>query len=202
VRGSARLQPRTRPPAERRAQLMNAAERLFLKQGVARTTVEDITAGAGVARGTFYLYFSSKEDLRAALGERFGDEHLAHVKAAIEKLPPQDWHGRLSAWSRASLSFYLNSIRLHDVLFYEGRAPTREGLTRNVVIDHLAELLRLGHAARAWSVDEPRVSAVFLFSGIHSVVDDAYCRHRRVNRARLMKIVERLCSGTVVPPRT
>ena len=52
---------------------MDAAEKLFLEQGVAPTTVEQITDGAGVAKGTFYLYFSSKEDILSALGDRFGD---------------------------------------------------------------------------------------------------------------------------------
>ena len=60
MRTATRLRPRTKAPEERRDELMNAAQRLFLEQGVATTTIEQITMGADVAKGTFYLHFSSK----------------------------------------------------------------------------------------------------------------------------------------------
>ena len=43
---------RTKPSEERRADLMDAALRLFMEHGVAPTTIEQITAGASVAKGT------------------------------------------------------------------------------------------------------------------------------------------------------
>ena len=46
-----------------RAALRDAANRLFLKQGVDKTTVDAICAAAGVSKGAFYLYFHRKEDL-------------------------------------------------------------------------------------------------------------------------------------------
>ena len=193
-RGAAK--PRTRPPEERRAELMNAAQRLFLRHGVDSTTVEQITAAAGVAKGTFYLHFTSKEAVRSALGERFGQQLLAGIQSAIAGQDPQDWRGRLAAWAAAAIAGYLQSIRLHDVLFY-GRPPTREDLVDNVVIDHLAGLLQAGGEAGAWSVDDPRFTAVFIFSGCHGVVDDAWSRGKRVDRILLAQRLERLCFRAV-----
>ena len=204
-RGAAK--PRTRPPEERRAELMNAAQRLFLRHGVDSTTVEEITAAAGVAKGTFYLHFTSKEAVRSALGERFGQQLLAGIQSAIAGQDAQDWRGRLAAWAAAvqvdrdawaaaAIAGYLQSIRLHDVLFY-GRPPTREDLVDNVVIDHLAGLLQAGGEAGAWSVDDPRFTAVFIFSGCHGVVDDAWSRGKRVDRILLAQRLERLCFRAV-----
>lgn len=192
MRTATKLRPRTKPPEERRDELMNAAERLFLEQGVAPTTIEQITMGANVAKGTFYLHFSSKEDILAALGERFGQKHLVGIKAAIAKKKEGDWKGKLATWAKACANGYLDSIRLHDVVFYGSRPATREGLVDNIVIDHLFELLQGGVAAGAWSMDDPRFSAVFLFSGLHAVVDDAYTKEKRVNRGRLEHRVEQL----------
>jgi AcrR family transcriptional regulator len=192
VRATKKSRPRTKPPEERRDELMNAAQRLFLKQGVAPTTIEQITSGADVAKGTFYLYFSSKDDVLAALGERFGQEHLAKIKAAMATKPEADWQGNLATWARACVTSYLDSIRLHDIVFYGTRPRTREGLVDNIVIDHLSELLRAGGEAGAWSVDDPRFTAVFVFSGLHAVVDDAYSKEKRVNRTRLWQRAERL----------
>jgi AcrR family transcriptional regulator len=50
-------------PAARRAELIDAATRLFAEKGLEDTAVSDIVAEAGVAQGTFYLYFESKADL-------------------------------------------------------------------------------------------------------------------------------------------
>jgi AcrR family transcriptional regulator len=191
------VRPRTKPPEKRRDEILDAAQRLFLERGVGPTTIEHITAAADVAKGTFYLYFKSKDDLRSALGEIFGRNHLTRIKTAVAKVPENDWRGKLAAWVAASTAFYLDSIQLHDVLFYEGRSPTREGLVDNVVIDYLTEILRGGAVDQAWFVDDPRSAAVFVFSGIHGVVDDAYSKEKRVNRNRLIQRLERLCFGAV-----
>jgi AcrR family transcriptional regulator len=195
--GRTKSRPRTKPAEERRQELMNAAERLFLKHGVGPTTIEQITSGAKVAKGTFYLYFSSKEDVLAALEDRFAEEHLAKIKAAIDGIAPSGWKGKLAAWAAAGVATYLDSIQLHDILFFGSRPVTREGLVDNIVIDHLAELLRLGADAGAWPVDDSRFTAVFLFSGLHAAVDDAYCKQKRVNRRRLVQRLVGICFRAV-----
>ena len=45
---------------EKASRLLKSAYQLFLKQGIEKTTVSDITHNAGVAKGTFYLYFQDK----------------------------------------------------------------------------------------------------------------------------------------------
>jgi len=150
-----------------------------------------------VAKGTVYLYFSSKEDVRSSLANRFARDHLARIETAVAGDPRTDWKGKLSAWVAANIAFYLDSIKLHDVLFYEGGSPTREGLVDNLVISHLSKMLRSGAEAGAWSVEDARSTAVFLFSGVHAVVDDAYCKEVQVDRRRLVQRLERLCFNTV-----
>jgi AcrR family transcriptional regulator len=189
--------PRTKPPEERRADLMDAAERLFLAQGVGPTTIDQITAAAGVAKGTFYLYFVDKDAVVAALGERFAHAMRARIADAVAARRDDDWPGKLAAWAAACTDAYIDAIRLHDVLFYGYRPPTREGLVDNVVVDHLVELLQAGADARAWSIDDARSTALFLFSGHHGVVDDALVREKTIARARLRQRLERLCLRAV-----
>lgn len=56
--------PRTRRrPAELRALLLAAAERVFNEKGFAATTTEEIAAEAGVARSVLYRHFENKSDL-------------------------------------------------------------------------------------------------------------------------------------------
>jgi len=197
MRAALRSRPRTKPAQERRSDLMNAAERLFLRNGVEPTTVEEITNAADVAKGTFYLHFSSKEEIRIALGDRFAQQLLMKVKRAVAQREQNDWEGKLAAWTGACVDGYLDSIELHDILFYSSRPPAREGLVDNIVIDFLIELLRTGVEAEAWSVGDARSAAVFIFSGLHAVVDDAYSKEKRINRGRLSNSVELLCFRAV-----
>lgn len=56
-------QPRTARGEATRQRLLSAAELLFGRNGYHSTSVADITGGAGVAQGTFYLYFGSKDEV-------------------------------------------------------------------------------------------------------------------------------------------
>ncbi|MEJ2679024.1 MAG: TetR/AcrR family transcriptional regulator [Gemmatimonadota bacterium] len=55
--------PRTARGEATRQRLMDAAEELFGRSGFHATSVTDITRQAGVAQGTFYLYFESKDEV-------------------------------------------------------------------------------------------------------------------------------------------
>lgn len=54
---------RDKQKAEVKSALVRAGEELFRTNGFTETTIEEITGTAGVARGTFYNYFQTKEDL-------------------------------------------------------------------------------------------------------------------------------------------
>jgi AcrR family transcriptional regulator len=164
---------------------MDAALRLFLEQGVAATTIEQITVGASVAKGTFYLHFSSKDDVLAALRERFVQELLEGIDAAVSQRAKDDWRGKLEAWATASIDGYLDALPLHDIVFHEFHPHSREQHSDNVLVAHLEALLDSGTAAGAWRVEDSRFTAVFLFHGFHAIVNDALVKEKRLNRGRL-----------------
>ncbi len=60
----------SKPPEERKRELINAAEELFIEQGYEHTSVSEIVKKVGVAQGTFYYYFKSKEEILNAILER------------------------------------------------------------------------------------------------------------------------------------
>src|SRR5690242_18228073 len=50
-----------------RSRILDAAERLFARQGVSRTSLHDIAAAAGVTRGAVYWHFAGKGELFDAM---------------------------------------------------------------------------------------------------------------------------------------
>lgn len=188
--------PRTKPAAVRREELLSAAQRLFLEQGVAATSIEQITARAGVAKGTFYLQFASKGALLEALRERFARDRLREVERAVAGAPAGEWKKKLSAWARAAVAGYLESMPLHDLLFYAARPVHSHGMTDNPLIDHLLALLHGGAHERAWRLEDPRDTAVFLFNGLHGLVE-THARRTGTQARRLAQQAEWLFFRTV-----
>ncbi len=62
-----------KPHDERRTEILDVANRLFISKGYAATTVNDILGEIGIAKGTFYHYFESKEQVLEAINDRFVD---------------------------------------------------------------------------------------------------------------------------------
>lgn len=56
--------------AVRRNEILDAAEHLFITKGFDKTSTNDILAEVGIARGTLYYHFNSKEDILNAMIER------------------------------------------------------------------------------------------------------------------------------------
>ncbi len=65
--------------AERRRALLAAARDVFVEKGFSSASVDDIVARAGVARGTFYLYFQEKR----AIFEALVDEFLTRISDCV-----------------------------------------------------------------------------------------------------------------------
>jgi len=66
-----------------RAQLLAAATKVFAERGYDATTVDDIVGAAGISHGTFYIYFTSKDEVLQILAARAG----RRVMAAVEAIP-------------------------------------------------------------------------------------------------------------------
>ena len=64
--------------------LFNNAYELFLTQGIEKTTINDIVKKAGVAKGTFYLYFTDKYHIRDQLIAKTADKLFCDAYKAME----------------------------------------------------------------------------------------------------------------------
>lgn len=74
----------TKKPEDRRAEIVKTARELFLKQDYSKTTMLDIMKILGIAKGTIYHYFKSKEDLLDAVINDIVDETIAQMEEIIK----------------------------------------------------------------------------------------------------------------------
>ncbi len=69
----------------RRAEILDASLRVFGQYGYRRTSMDDIAREAGIAKGTIYLSFTSKEEVFQALAQRLSGQMLAGAEAASRR---------------------------------------------------------------------------------------------------------------------
>ncbi|SUJ14269.1 Uncharacterized HTH-type transcriptional regulator yvdT [Sporosarcina pasteurii] len=68
--------------------IVHAAIQMFREKGIDKTTVSDIVKNAGIAQGTFYLYFSSKLALMPAIAEVMVEKTMDIVKDTVQEDAP------------------------------------------------------------------------------------------------------------------
>jgi len=96
--------------AERRSAITGAAKRIFRAKGYHQTSVHDIIDEARIARGTFYLYFSSKQEL---FGELV-DEFVLVLRAQVKKIELGGGALEPRAQLRANFRRVVNAVLAHD----------------------------------------------------------------------------------------
>lgn len=83
---------RIKEPEVRKGEILDAAQKLFIERGYAKTTVTDILNVHGLSKGIFYYYFKSKEEVMDAIIQRIVDSEIANAKrisANSDMTPPQ-----------------------------------------------------------------------------------------------------------------
>src|SRR5579871_1720611 len=102
---------------ERRQQILAVAKDVFAKRGYHAAKIEDIVGAAGVARGTFYLYFEDKR----TIFEEIVDRTIARLGMAIVRVDPHDE-------ARSVADQVRENIRRIVRILLEDRATTRPSI--------------------------------------------------------------------------
>jgi AcrR family transcriptional regulator len=188
--------PRTKPAAQRRRDLLDAGLAVFLEKGVAASTLDHVTQRAGVAKGTFYLHFDSKEHLLAALQADFEQTMVERIDSRVAEAAEAgaSWSARLDTWVTAALADYPAEHALHDVLFHHPVLPaeSREAHAERDLADSLTDLIEAGIRAGAFTATDPPLTAMLLCSALHRAFDRVWHKDEHYDVERLSAAVREL----------
>jgi TetR/AcrR family transcriptional regulator, fatty acid metabolism regulator protein len=123
---------------DKRERILSAAERIFARNGFFAAKVADVAKEAGVADGTIYLYFKSKDELLISLFERRMQQVNDALRAAIEGKPPRE---QLRAFVKTYLQLVHDEPTAAEVLTIELRQSSKFMKEYDNVA--LAEFLRM-----------------------------------------------------------
>jgi AcrR family transcriptional regulator len=150
-------------PEVRRLQILEAAAELFIERGISNTSMAQVAEAAGVAKGTPYLYFDSKDELLSELRTGYLQEwySLAEESLGEEGVSERD---RLRNFLRTIYEFHPGKIELHHLLFSGEGEDDLLGRASKL----LSEFLKEGKANGATKNVE--VAASFVIHGVHGVL--------------------------------
>jgi AcrR family transcriptional regulator len=188
----------TKNPEERKNELIQTAETLFIEKGYEQTTVSDIVKKINVAQGTFYYHFDSKADILQAVVEksiRVREEELRRILRNGSDDPAAQLNEMINSILRISLlnKKLLTEIHkdsnsiLHDktmTLFMERLVPL------------LTEVVEKGVAEGRFSIPHPLETVEVLLAAVafhfHQADFVADMEHRRRVRETLEHILAKV----------
>ncbi len=141
---------------ERKQQLVDAAAELFAANGYAATRIQDICERAGVAKGLFYWYFPTKQELFAELVRSMRLRLRKAQAAAMD--PTADPLTRVRQGTEASVRFNLEHAGYFSLLDVERADAAHAELLREgseVYLRDVIALIRRGQEVGSVAADEP-----------------------------------------------
>jgi len=127
---------------DRKQEVILAAQHLFMEKGFTATSIQDILDASNISKGTFYNYFSSKNECLIAILEHGHDEITIRRRALLSEASPADKNILIEQISiRSLVTDEHNLVPLVQTVFHSGD-PELKTLIRN---QHLEELAWLSH---------------------------------------------------------
>jgi TetR/AcrR family transcriptional regulator, fatty acid metabolism regulator protein len=165
---------RTAAATDRRRQILDAAVRVFARQGYHSCRVSDIADEAGVAYGLVYHYFRSKDEV---MNELFA-ERWSLLLAAIDEADRSDGSGRekLDAVAGFIVDSYRHDRELMQVIIVEvTRAANSFGRTHlpeiNKAYEAIEKIIADGQKAGTFRSDfDPRLASMFFYGGVEQLL--------------------------------
>lgn len=159
---------------QRRSTILAAAVQVFKDKGYHAASVHDIIDAAQIARGTFYLYFTSKREIFAELAATF----LELIRGSVQKISLDPAAGEPLAQMRANFRRVMNTVLEHGdlaTIMLRGDAGDAEvraqlDLFYAQVIALIGQAVRVGHALGFARDADVHVIAVAALAGLKEVL--------------------------------
>jgi AcrR family transcriptional regulator len=181
----------TKPPEERRAEIIQAARKLFLREGFTDVAVSRIVSAIGVAQGTFYYYFSTKEEVLDAVVE----EYVQDIGGAFDAILADVTHAPRTALQlmvRTELGF--DARRARELYSIKGGDVHTRLFSRvtSLLAPRYQAIIERGMARGDFATPYPDLVAETILLHLHFLFDRDVLGWSPAQYARRLEAAERL----------
>ena len=157
---------------ERRDEIIETAGKLFEEKGYEQTQVQDIVNEIGVAKGLFYYYFKSKDEVMEELADRYADAIIDAVNELIDK--------DISTFDKINRIFqiFIDSAEKKSGIFM-GILNMKNGITHERIffnvgkkmVPLVTELILSGNDNGECNCSDPKFITEFLVTGLFNIMN-------------------------------
>ena len=157
---------------ERRNEIIETAGKLFEEKGYEQTQVQDIVNEIGVAKGLFYYYFKSKDEVMEELADRYADAIIDAVNKLIDK--------DITTFDKINRIFqiFIDSAE-KKVGIFMGILNVKNGITHERIffnvgekmVPLVTELILSGNDNGECNCSDPKFITEFLVSGLFNIMN-------------------------------
>ena len=159
-------------PDERKSEIILSAKELFIKNGVEKTSVNQIVKNIGVAQGLFYYYFKSKDEVTEAVIDSVLDECEKQIQK-ITKHPDNNFFSYVR-------KFVLTFSDMHDTLCIKlGYTTLKSSLKFKIhqqivkqLVEDTKELLQMGIKQGFVKMEYPELMHRLVIGGLWDLIEE------------------------------
>ena len=198
-----------KPTEQRRAEILEAALGLFSSKGFHDTTMEEVAKEAGVAKGTIYLYFQSKEHLLLALKRDFmqglTDVVAGIVADAIEHLEagkPTDYRDIIDDIFEGVVEYHRQRREEVEVVVRQSPSPDLVHEALELEREYLAlvtSAFRTGMEYDLVHTEDPEMTAHLVTAAIRDNIATCLCYSEPEDLDRLVEASKQLLYKALAP---
>lgn len=156
-------------PDERRNEILDAAQSLFQRHGYEKCTVNDIITEVSIAKGTFYYYFKSKEEVLDAIVSRYTEIVVNRVSEILAKTDLSPEEKLQTAFMSMNVGHEVGDEVLGEMHKAENYLLHQKTLNQMVITlaPLLEQIVEEGITKQAWSCRYPlQYMQIFLASSL------------------------------------
>ncbi len=159
---------------ERQNEILDTAQKLFAEKGYGKCTVNDILNEIGIAKGTFYHYFKSKEEVLDAIIDRGAGQILerAQEAAANPRFSPEEklYH----VFMAIRMEEESDKMLIEEMHRMENALMHQKSLTSVVTltVPVLAEVIEEGNKSGVFHCDYPEEYMQIFMASAVTLLDD------------------------------
>jgi AcrR family transcriptional regulator len=190
----------------RREQIIRSASLLFESKGFDGTTIDDIVQAAGIAKGTFYIYFPNKDELLTQVIRRLIEDTLEVIEEKLEG--EKDFFNRLLIKGSELTRLYLEKTDLLNVMI--GQTVGKPQLSQHLqeiyrnLADMVVDDLRAGIEEGQLVELEDLQTAAYALIGMGQMVAYALALNRDLDPEKAISVIYLLVRRALSknPPET
>ncbi|MFP6593480.1 MAG: TetR/AcrR family transcriptional regulator [Dehalococcoidia bacterium] len=180
--------------------MLNAARKVFREKGFEGATIADIVRDAGVAQGTFYIYYSSKRAAAVALRDELMDRMATAVVSAMQS--NTSFEERLESLVSNSFQVARQNADLFKLAFI-GADETHQELHSEspehaVFLNITTDLFRSAVDAGEMETMDPEMTARLVLGLLQHAIIEAFVSGDGQEAEDLQKAVKILLSNALV----